>query len=263
MTNWSDLKTRLASALVMVVVGGAAIIAGGFWLVLLAALLAGLMIWELDRMTAPEARPGQAIAIASGAVLALATAARFAHPVWQLALVGPALALALSERQDRTLVSLYGFGAMVAVWGLVGLRGGESGLTAVLWLVLTIAASDMAGYFAGRHFGGLKFWPAISPKKTWSGTAAGWLAAALIGMLFWLFGFGGPGLVLVSPLLAFAGQMGDIFESWIKRREGVKDASALIPGHGGLLDRFDALLAATLVLVLLGAFGILPVQIWG
>lgn len=263
MTNWSDLKTRLASALVMVLVGGAAIIAGGFWFTALAALVAGVMIWELDRMTAPEARPGQAVAIAIGAVLALAAASTFAHPLWQLALAGPALALALSERRDRSLASLYAFGAMVAVWGLVGLRGAENGITAVFWLVLTIAASDMAGYFAGRHFGGPKFWPAISPNKTWSGTAAGWLAAALIGMIFWLFGFGGPGLVLISPLMAFAGQMGDIFESWIKRREGVKDASALIPGHGGMLDRFDALLAAALVLVILGALGILPMQVWG
>jgi phosphatidate cytidylyltransferase len=132
----------------------------------------------------------------------------------------------------------------------LGLRitGGFAG---VLWLVAVVVAADTAGYFAGRHFGGAKFLPKVSPNKTWAGTYGGWAAAAVIGLLFWLFGPGGWGLVVLSPLIAFAGQMGDIAESWLKRRAGVKDSSALIPGHGGVLDRFDALTGAAVALFVL------------
>ena len=114
-----------------------------------------------------------------------------------------------------------------------------------------MVASDVLGYFAGRMLGGPKFWPAISPKKTWSGTVAGWVGAALVGVCFALAGSSWL-LVPLSAVVAFAGQMGDILESWVKRRAGVKDASNLIPGHGGVLDRFDALIGAVVVVMLLG-----------
>ncbi len=259
---WEDLNTRIASAAVLVVVGGAAIWAGGIWFLLLAALVAGGMVWELARMTAPDAQPGQTLAIGVGAGLAILAAGGLSHPLWMLALVGPSLALALIPRQDPALSAFYALGLMVAVWALIGLRAG-GGIVAVAWLVLVVVASDVMGYFAGRKFGGPKFWPAISPKKTWSGTVAGWIGAGVVGLVFWAFGFGGPGLVLASALTAFAGQTGDICESWIKRRAGVKDASDLIPGHGGLLDRFDALTAAALLVVVLAALGLAPVAVWG
>jgi phosphatidate cytidylyltransferase len=106
--------------------------------------------------------------------------------------------------------------------------------------------------------GGPKFWPAISPKKTWSGTVAGWLGAALVGFGFVIAGYAGWGLVALSPLVALAGQMGDIAESWVKRRAGVKDSSSLIPGHGGVLDRFDAMTGAIVLLILLSLVVDLP-----
>jgi phosphatidate cytidylyltransferase len=129
-----------------------------------------------------------------------------------------------------------------------------------LWLIGIVIVSDVMGYFAGRSLGGPKFWPAISPKKTWSGTIAGWVGAALVGLGFVLFGTAGWGLVILSPMVAFAGQMGDIAESWIKRRTGVKDSSNLIPGHGGVLDRFDALIAAVVLVMLLGLIMPLPLS---
>ena len=117
--------------------------------------------------------------------------------------------------------------------------------------MLVVVVTDVAGYFAGRIIGGPKFWPAVSPKKTWAGTTAGWLAAAVVGVVFGI-GSGVMGtLVLASVLLSFASQLGDIAESAIKRRVGVKDSSTLIPGHGGLLDRFDGMLGAALALLLL------------
>jgi phosphatidate cytidylyltransferase len=151
----------------------------------------------------------------------------------------------------------------LALWALLGcyamgtLRA-EAGLVWVLWLVAVVVISDVAGYFAGRILGGPKFWPRFSPKKTWSGTIAGWIGAAVIGLIF--AGPTGAGLALVplSVLVGFAGQMGDIAESAVKRLRGVKDSSNLIPGHGGVLDRFDAMLGAALVVVTIWALGLLP-----
>ncbi len=122
----------------------------------------------------------------------------------------------------------------------------------VMWLLAVVAASDVLGYFAGRTLGGPKFWPKVSPKKTWSGTVAGWIGAALVGLVVVLATGASWALVPFSALVAFAGQMGDIAESWVKRRAGVKDASNLIPGHGGALDRFDALIGAVVVVLALG-----------
>ena len=91
------------------------------------------------------------------------------------------------------------------------------------------------------------------------GTAGGWIGAALLGVILVIFGRAGPGVIVIGPILAFAGQMGDIAESWIKRRVGVKDSSRLIPGHGGLMDRFDAMSASLAAATLLGLAGWLPV----
>jgi phosphatidate cytidylyltransferase len=124
--------------------------------------------------------------------------------------------------------------------------------------VAIVVVSDVAGYFAGKALGGPKFWPRISPKKTWSGTVAGWIGAGLVGAVFADPTGAGLALVPVSVLVGFAGQMGDIAESAAKRMQGVKDSSNLIPGHGGVLDRFDAMLGAALMAGLLLATGLLP-----
>lgn len=253
--RWGDLKKRVASAIVMLALGGVAIWLGGAAFALLAIVVTGLMIWELSTMTGPSA-PGNAIllgVIAAG-VLALVL---FLHSPFALALlILPPLAGLWGSRQDRPIFGLYALGIMLTGYGLVALREGQ-GLGAITWIVAVVVISDVAGYFAGRILGGPKFWPRISPKKTWSGTVAGWIGAAVIGWLFTLVG-GGAALIWMSPLVAFAGQMGDIAESWIKRRAGVKDSSSLIPGHGGVMDRFDALLGAVLLLLLISQFMPLP-----
>ena len=100
----------------------------------------------------------------------------------------------------------------------------------MLWLVLLVAATDILGYFAGRILGGPKFWPRVSPKKTWSGTVAGWIGAALIGWVFMARTGSGVELIAISVALSMASQMGDIAESAIKRHVGVKDSSTCCPG---------------------------------
>jgi phosphatidate cytidylyltransferase len=254
--RWEDLRKRVVSAVVLVAVGGAEIWLGGPSFAVLVVLLTGAMVWELATMTAPG-HENTPLGLAGLAAVSLGAALFIDDSFSTAFLLVPALAIALTDRRDRRLSSLYSVAIMVAGYGLVDLRM-TAGTPVILWLVLIVVASDVLGYFVGRVMGGPKFWPAISPKKTWSGTLAGWAGAAGVGLGFWLAGYGTPALVALSMVIALAGQMGDIWESWIKRRCGVKDASTLIPGHGGVLDRFDALIGAIVVLMLAGLLVALP-----
>ena len=253
--RWNDLPKRVASAVAMLVLGGAAIWWGGLVFAELAVLVTALMIWELSVMTAPDRR-SEAFWLALLAAVVLGAVLWLHMPFGLVLLVVPAVAGAMRPRQDRVIYGVYALAIMLTGYGLVALREGQ-GLGAITWIVAVVVISDVAGNFAGRMLGGPKFWPAVSPKKTWSGTIAGWIGAALVGFGFALGG-GGWGLIWLSPLLGFAGQMGDIAESAIKRRTGVKDSSNLIPGHGGVLDRFDALLGAVLMLLLIAQLMPLP-----
>ena len=248
--RWQDLRKRAVSAVVLIAVGGAEIWLGGPSFAVLVVLLTGAMVWELAKMTAPD-HENTPLGLALIASVSLGVTVVFPDRVTTAFLLVPALAIALTDRRDRRLSSLFSVAIMVAGYGLIDLRM-TAGTPVILWLVLIVVASDVLGYFVGRILGGPKFWPAVSPKKTWSGTVAGWVGAALVGVGFVLAGYGTPWLVALSVVIGFAGQMGDIWESWIKRRCGVKDASTLIPGHGGVLDRFDALIGAIVALILLG-----------
>ena len=255
--RFGDLRARVLSALVMVVVGLGALILGGHLFAALAIGLAGAMGWELYRMMVPDAPPGRAEA---HGVVAAVLVAVFSYTwgglVSVLGLAAAAALLAMRMPRDGRIFGAYMALILLAAHGLIVLRG-EFGLAWVLWLILIVIASDVAGYFAGRVIGGPKFWPRISPKKTWSGTVAGWMGAAVVGYVFMgLLGVG-PVLIVLSVALALAGQLGDIAESAIKRRYGIKDSSNLIPGHGGVLDRFDAMVAAALVALIMARLGLL------
>jgi phosphatidate cytidylyltransferase len=248
--KWADLRTRLLSAIVMVAVGSVEIWLGGLAFAALVVVLTGVMIWELATMTAPGRRRSPiTLAVASGAALVAALVLK--SEIAALFLAVPSVALFLTPRRDRRLAGGYALAIMLAGYGLIELRT-LGGTQVILWLVAVVVASDVLGYFAGRMLGGPKFWPAISPKKTWSGTVAGWIGAGLVGLVLVLAAGASWLLVPVSALVAFAGQLGDIAESWVKRRAGVKDASNLIPGHGGVLDRFDALIGAVVLVMALG-----------
>jgi len=121
-------------------------------------------------------------------------------------------------------------------------------LFAIVW------TTDVLGYFAGRALGGPKLLPAVSPKKTWSGAIAGTLGAMIVAVLVVeYFGlFNRAAIAIIALLLSVVAQLGDIFESWIKRQFGAKDASQLIPGHGGVMDRLDGFWAAALIGCLIG-----------
>lgn len=254
--QWGDLQTRVISAIVMLLVGGFAVWLGGQPFALLVIGLTGLMIWELAAMVRPQSGR-ESIYLGLIAGFGLLAVVNHPSPFAPLMLLVAPVALLFPAVIGRFAFASYAALIVFSGYGLVALRE-THGLAAILWVIGVVIVSDVAGYFAGRSFGGPKFWPAISPKKTWSGTVAGWVGAAIVGLGFVLFAGAGWGLVILSPLVAFAGQMGDIAESWIKRRTGVKDSSSLIPGHGGVLDRFDALIGAVVLVMLLGLILTLP-----
>ena len=126
------------------------------------------------------------------------------------------------------------------------LRGAPYGLDLLAWLVMLVVATDVGAYAAGRTFGGPKLAPRISPNKTWAGLVGGGLAAVGITLACGLWaGQLQVETLAVSALLSVVSQVGDLSESWSKRRAGVKDSGGLIPGHGGVLDRLDGFLTAT------------------
>lgn len=254
--QWDDLVMRLASSAAMAVLGVGLIWLGGPWFTGLAALVSGLMIWELSRMIAPE-RGKEAIQLALlggfAVLMARSLPGFFAFP---LLAATPLVGVSLLKRHGA-IFAAFALGILVAGYGLALFRD-TYGVVWLFWLVLVVIATDVFGYFAGRMIGGPKFWPRVSPRKTWSGTVAGWVAAALIGVIFRQFTNAGPDLPWISVLLSMASQMGDVAESAVKRKMGVKDSSSLIPGHGGLFDRFDGLLGAALLMLLVAQLVYVP-----
>lgn len=270
--RWADLSRRVASTTVLLAIGAMLALSTGVWLRAFISILVGITFWELARMTGwrhPEMHGSlfgrqrdRAIGVLAGLTLMVAMT-WLADLDWQLFLVLlllPVLAGLPGTREgERVTFAVFGVAILLVGDGLVYLR--ESlGLGAVLWVMGVVVISDTLGYFAGRLLGGPKFWPRVSPKKTWSGTAAGWAGAALFGLILALLAQGAVSLIWLSPLIALAGQMGDIAESWLKRRAGVKDSSSLIPGHGGLMDRFDAVSGAVLSVWAMDAAGLLPIH---
>lgn len=255
--RWGDLAARIGSGIVILLVGAALLllplpVAG----IGIAALVGGL-IWELTRLAVPAPAPRLVAGIAMGAAAAMA-AALYMGPPAALSLLLPLIAGTIAARPGlRAAYAGIALAMMLAAFGVLWLRA-MAGLPATLWVVVIVVLSDVLGYFVGRIVGGPKFWPAISPKKTWSGTAAGWIGAAVLGLLLVITGVAPASVIVIGPILAFAGQMGDIAESWIKRRVGVKDSSQLIPGHGGLMDRFDAMTGSLGLATLLSLAGLLP-----
>lgn len=255
--NWADLRMRVISGVVLAVLGLGLLASSGLVLIFGVSVLVGLMIWELVRMT--SARPDAGHALIAGCVGGLAMLISLLLPgKWSMLVVlVPILTgwprIAAAHRIPFILYTLAIFGAG---YGLFVVRQ-QFGLLTTFWIAGTVVISDIAGYFAGRWLGGPKFWPAISPKKTWSGTIAGWIGAFVFALVL-LLATGGRdwSMLIVGPVIALAGQFGDIAESWLKRRVGVKDSSDLIPGHGGVMDRFDALSGAFLVAMLLCTLGI-------
>ena len=245
--RWNDLVQRLTSGSIFAAVGLYSVWLGGHPFHLFVAIICGVMIWEIARMIGAA---GSAVLL--GVVSAVAFMALVTFPGgYTLPLVFfPAIAGLTVIQKHRVSYALFSSAILIASAGLVHLRD-DFGFDWLVWLAAIVIASDVLGYFVGRIVGGPKFWPTVSPKKTWSGTIAGWIGAVVIGIVFVSLGKSTGEIVGISVAVAIAGQFGDIAESALKRRMGVKDSSSILPGHGGMMDRFDAMLGAALLLLLI------------
>lgn len=249
-----DLGPRVISGVVMAVVAAVPILLGGVPMAVLAAVAGLAMAWEYRGIVTRGAPVPMAWTALHAAVPPVAVGLLLAGPVWpavafvSLAAVGLGWTDHLAGRSWRwsapgTLV--IGFSCVA----FAALRAMEPfGLMTVLWIAVVVVATDVGAYAAGRAIGGPKLWPRVSPKKTWAGLGGAVVSAMAAGGLFsWATTGTNAGLVCtVSALAALVAQGGDLAESAVKRRFGVKDAGTLIPGHGGALDRLDGFMAATL-----------------
>lgn len=251
----SNLKLRVLSALVMGVVVLAATLIGAWPFAVVATVIAMLIWTEWVDLACPNGDDRirllgffflaviflGALFVPNGVMPLVWAAATLAFAAVSVILVGGLWAVA---------GLLYSGGALVALITLRESGESASGLVAVLFLFAAVWSTDIGAYFAGRRFGGPKIATAISPNKTWSGAIGGLFAAILAAIV--LFAIAGlQSFVLagfLAAILSVVSQVGDFFESWMKRRAGVKDSSRIIPGHGGVMDRVDGLVFAAIAL---------------
>ena len=227
----SNLAMRVVVALVLAPLTiGIAWVGGWPWLCLVAAA-ASLLYFEWLMVVGAS---GNRIAV-SVAALGLAAAA-----------------LAAPERRLWVAAGfVYAAAALFAA--ILVRRDADVGFVALIFVLLVVWGADIGGYFFGRGLGGPKLWPRVSPNKTWAGAIGGLALSLALAAGFAVSGFGRllP-LLLLGAALSAASQLGDLLESAVKRRFGVKDSSQIIPGHGGLLDRLDGFVAAIVVAALIG-----------
>jgi phosphatidate cytidylyltransferase len=249
-----NLVTRVIAALVLAPAAIAIAYAGGWlWIALVTLAAVGLYVeWLTIIGAAREKR-----VVASG-VVGLAISG-FCLGIGRIdaALVALVLGLAgvaLLSPQRRIWTATGFFYAAAAQMASVLVRLDQThGFIALIMILLVVWVTDIGGYFAGRGIGGPKLWPRVSPKKTWAGAIGGFAASLVTAAGFAAFGLGKTGpMLLLAAALSVVSQLGDLFESAVKRRFGVKDSSHIIPGHGGLLDRLDGFVAAVVVAAIFG-----------
>jgi phosphatidate cytidylyltransferase len=250
-----ELGKRLVSAIVMAALAIAAVGAGGWPFLLFWAAAAIGVFWEWSAITAG----GAAVPRASGIVALAASAVAAGLSLFYVALAALAAGFAAVAGADGARHRIWrasgvAYAGVVLLAPVLLRRDPDFGLIAILFLFAVVWSTDILGYFVGRAIGGPRLAPPISPNKTWSGACGGALGAVVAGVAVVSIA-GGVALLPAAAValgLSVASQGGDLFESAVKRRFGVKDASHVIPGHGGLMDRLDGFIAASAVAALVG-----------
>jgi phosphatidate cytidylyltransferase len=248
-----NLLLRVVAALVLAPLAIAAAYAGGWlWTALVTLAAIGLYVEWLTIVDARTPRP-----VAAG-VVALAIAGFFLatgriDASLLVLIVGLAGVMIVSPGRRLWTATGFGYAAAAEVASVLVRLDQANGLVALILILLVVWVTDIGGYFAGRGIGGPKLWPRVSPKKTWAGAIGGFVASLAVAAVFAVVGLGKTGpVVLLGAILSIASQFGDLFESAVKRRFGVKDSSQIIPGHGGLLDRLDGFVAAVVLAAIFG-----------
>lgn len=256
----SNLQTRVISAIVLAVVVLALTWAGGVWFRLLAVAIGGAIFFEWATMAAAVSSARHRLV--AGVMLALVLLGLATGVSAGILFLGALAASVLTWIHARAageggwLWVALPYSAVPAT-ALAFLRGSDTaGIWAILFLFAVVWATDILAYFVGRAVGGPKLAPSISPGKTWSGAIGGTVAGVVAGLaVVWASGSTTSAAVMAVAALALSvlAQMGDLFESGVKRRFGAKDSGFLIPGHGGVMDRVDGLVAAAVALYVAGA----------
>jgi phosphatidate cytidylyltransferase len=248
----NELATRIGSAVVLAPVVLAVVHFGSPYFEGLIAIVAAILAWEWSRLCGADSAVVNTALIVGVALGAVAFVVDGHGVLGYGALIAGAVGVAILDHGPRRLwlaagVLYIGVPLAAFVWLRAEPTFGRDG---ALWLLLAVWATDIGAYAFGRLIGGPKLAPHISPKKTWAGLIGGMVCAMLVGAIVaGLLGKGGmTSLALLSGVVGAVSQGGDLLESWIKRHFQIKDMGTLIPGHGGLFDRVDGLLAA-LVLV--------------
>lgn len=256
----SNLQQRVISAIVLAAIVLALTWAGGVWFRLLAVAIGAAIFYEWATMAGAVASTRHQVL---GWLLVAAVLIALALGIEARLLLGGAVAGAVVMWVHSRMAGEGGWlwialpYATIPAVALAMLRGADiAGVWAILFLFAVVWATDILAYFVGRAVGGPKLAPSISPGKTWSGAVGGTLAGVVAGAVVAWFAapaIGMAGIALTALALSVVGQAGDLYESGVKRRFGVKDSSHLIPGHGGVMDRVDALVAAAVALYVVGA----------
>jgi len=246
----SDLAVRTVVGLAMVTVALGALWLGdiAFWL--FTTLLAIGVVREWAGLVGVDRATTRMMMLVLSVPLAIMCPLAAGPHFFALGLIfGAAFFIALVTRHDMPAFGMLYAG--LPVLGLLVMRSEPRGLLFCFWALGLVWACDVGAYFVGRMVGGAKLAPTISPNKTWAGLIGGIVIATLFAVILHVMSGLPWRLLLATPALALLAQIGDLFESWLKRRAGVKDSGNLLPGHGGLLDRLDGVVPVTPIAALL------------
>jgi phosphatidate cytidylyltransferase len=252
----NNLALRVLSAVVLAPLALLTAYLGGWPFALFWGVAALAVLWEwITLVVGPTYR--LMYSLCGGALAIAGFLAWLGRPTAAMLIVGlGALAAAIFAPNERRLWVTIGIGyAGALLLTPIFLRADQTfGFLVIVFLFAIVWSTDILGYFAGRTFGGPKLLPTVSPKKTWSGAIAGTVGAMIVALLVAdQFGlFNRLAILTIALILSVLAQIGDLFESWVKRQFGAKDSSQLIPGHGGVMDRLDGFWAAAIAGCLIG-----------
>ncbi len=244
-----ELVQRVTVGILLIIVAVLELWLGGSALWVLATVAALIMGGEWAGLTRADDKR-RLIQYALCIPLALMSPLAAGPSLLAMAAIAGATIFTLIVTRNRWLAAGIPYVAL-PIMALLWIRMQDNGLLLAFWALSLVWATDIGAFFAGRNFGGPKVAPAISPNKTWSGLIGGMVAALLLGWALASYYDLPFQLAMASPGLALLAQVGDFFESWMKRRAGVKDSGTILPGHGGVLDRLDGVVTSLPVAALL------------
>ena len=243
--KFDDFGIRLISAFVLLFIAIFCLYMGSFFYILLILFLSILLFYELCKLLNPNIANGMLLLQLIAVLLTLLLYLRVGSNGGTFLPLIPASILVITCGSNRLLSFFTGFLLTIALMAFLEIRF-YLGMITLIWLITCVIITDLAGYFVGRILGGPKIWTYVSPNKTWSGLIGGWVFAVLIGLIFKISFDLSYLFMVLSLIISISSQVGDFYESWLKRRVDTKDSSRLIPGHGGFMDRFDGFIGGAL-----------------